>query len=403
MKCDEWYRIPLSEICDIIMGQSPNGEDCNTSGIGLPLLNGPTEFGTFYPTPVQWTTDKKKECECADLLFCVRGSTTGRMNWADQSYAIGRGLAAIRHKHGVEYRHFVKGLIDYILPSILNATTGSTFPNVSKDLLSNIAISVPPLPEQHAIAATLSCLDDKIELNNRMNKTLEEMAQAIFKSWFVNFEPFQDGEFVDSELGRIPKGWRLGTLPDLGTVVGGSTPSKANQDFYTQESIAWITPKDLSIQKTKFIVHGEIDITENGLKNSSAKLMPKGTVLFSSRAPIGYLAIAAGEVCTNQGFKSVVPHANIGSPYVYFFLKSNLSMIEGRATGSTFKEVSSAIMKSVPALIPPDDILQRFTTICTPSFSQQLELERENSKISQIRDTLLPKLMSGEIRVPTNS
>ena len=129
----------------------------------------------------------------------------------------------------------------------------------------------------------------------------------------------------------------------MGTVIGGSTPSKARPEYYTKNGIAWITPKDLSINRSKFITHGESDITELGLKNSSATVMPEGTVLFSSRAPIGYIAIAAGNITTNQGFKSVVPNAEIGTAYVYYYLKQNLSMIERLASGSTFKEVSGVV------------------------------------------------------------
>ena len=197
-------------------------------------------------------------------------------------------------------------------------------PNLNTSILSQVPFSFPEYEEQRAIAATLSALDDKIELNNRINKTLEEMAQALFKHWFVDFEfpdengqPYKSGggEMEGSELGLIPKGWKVGVISDLGQVVGGSTPSKANNDYYTDGGIPWITPKDLSVNRDKYIGRGAIDITEAGLRNSSAQVMPKGTVLFSSRAPIGYIAIAKNNVTTNQGFKSVVPHAGVSSEF----------------------------------------------------------------------------------------
>ncbi len=191
----------------------------------------------------------------------------------------------------------------------------------------------------------------------------------------------------------------MGTISDLGTVVGGSTPSKGKSEYYSESGIAWITPKDLSINKSKFISHGENDITELGLKNSSATIMPEGTVLFSSRAPIGYIAIAAGEVTTNQGFKSVVPKLEIGTAFVYFFLKHNLSIIEGMASGSTFKEVSGTTMKNIPAVIPDTETLSRFNDFCTPIFAQQRVLEEQNQSLAALRDSLLPKLMSGELDV----
>lgn len=284
--------------------------------------------------------------------------------------------------------------------NLAELNVGTAVPSLTTAVLNEVLINIPPLPEQKAIADTLSCLDDKIELNNKINKNLEEQAQAIFKSWFVDFEPFQDGEFVDSELGKIPKGWRVGTLGNLGNIVGGSTPPKSKEEYYTNNGISWITPKDLSNNKNKFIDKGAMDITELGLKNSSAKIMPKDTVLFSSRAPIGYIAISKNEITTNQGFKSIVPNDNIGREYVYCFLKENISEIENRATGSTFKEVSGSIMKGIPAIIPDDNSLNLFSLKCKCLFDEQSEIEQQNKILVGIRDTLLPKLMSGEVRVP---
>ena len=200
----------------------------------------------------------------------------------------------------------------------------------------------------------------------------------------------------------MPEDWRRGTIADLGTVVGGSTPSKAKAEYYTMDGIAWITPKDLSLDKSKFIYRGENDITELGLRSCSASIMPEGTVLFSSRAPIGYIAIAAGEVTTNQGFKSVVPNPEIGTAFVYYFLNFNLSVIEGMASGSTFKEVSGSTMKRVPALIPDAGILSEFNARCGAIFAQQRALEAQNRALSALRDELLPVLMSGEIAVAEN-
>jgi type I restriction enzyme S subunit len=216
------------------------------------------------------------------------------------------------------------------------------------------------------------------------------MAQAIFKNWFVDFEPWG---------GEMPTDWREATISDLGDVIGGSTPSKAKLEYYTKHGIAWITPKDLSVNKNKFIAHGADDISELGFRNSSTQLMPRGTVLFSSRAPIGYIAIASNEVCTNQGFKSIVPKETIGTAFIYYFLIENLQTIENMASGSTFKEISGTSMKSIPAVIPDDDILRRFQDECTPIFEKQELLEAENIRLASLRDTLLPRLMSGELSV----
>lgn len=183
---NDWQLGILNDIANVTMGQSPKGDTCNNVGQGFPLLNGPTEFSVKYPHPVQYTTDGKRFCKVDEILFCVRGSTTGKMNWADQEYAIGRGIASIHHKQGYKYRYFIKGILDYYLPSLLLSATGSTFPNISREQLENLEIIIPPLPEQQAIAGVLSSLDDKIDLLHRQNKTLEALAQTLFRHWFVD-------------------------------------------------------------------------------------------------------------------------------------------------------------------------------------------------------------------------
>lgn len=217
-----------------------------------------------------------------------------------------------------------------------------------------------------------------------LNKNLEVQAQVYF---------------IDRFIANADPAWPQGTLSDLGTVVGGGTPSKKHPEYYSEHGIPWITPKDLSVDKSKFISHGENDISDIGFSNSSATKMPEGTVLFSSRAPIGYIAIASNAVTTNQGFKSVIPNTNVGTAFLYFFLKQVLPTIEGMASGSTFKEISGSGMKSVPAVIPDNETLRMFSEFCKPLFEQQAMLEAENRRLSGIRDALLPKLMSGEIDV----
>lgn len=255
---------------------------------------------------------------------------------------------------------------------------------VQKDVIANLELSIPSYEEQKKIGQLLKILDDKIQLNNSINKNLEAQAQAYFIDQFVvNADPT----------------WPQGTLSDLGTVVGGGTPSKKHPEYYCEHGIPWITPRDLSVDKSKFISHGENDISDLGFSNSSATKMPEGTILFSSRAPIGYIAIASNTVTTNQGFKSVIPNINVGTAFVYYFLKQALPTIEGMASGSTFKEISGSGMKSVHAIIPDNETLHKFSEFCKPLFKQQAVMEAENRRLSGIRDALLPKLMSGEIDV----
>lgn len=282
---------------------------------------------------------------------------------------------------------------------IATHSSGTTVHHTSPKGIGNYVFKLPPLDDQRRIASILSSLDRKIELNNKINADLEEMAQAIFKNWFVDFEPFKDGKFVDSELGMIPEGWKVGRLDEIADVVGGSTPSKAKPEYYTQKGIAWLTPKDLSNHPAVYTSRGVIDITEEGYNSTSTKLMPKGTILFTSRAPIGYISIAQNDICTNQGFKSLVPK-KAGTCFLYCFLKYVTPEIEKKSTGSTFKEASGSLMKSLQVIMPEQKVFEDFETIVSPLFARIESLEKENSRLSLLRDTLLPRLMSGELEVP---
>ena len=244
-----------------------------------------------------------------------------------------------------------------------------------------IVFDVPAIGVQKKIVSLLESFRLKIEKNAAINRNLQEQAQAYFD------ELFDTNEGLD------------GTLSDVGTIVAGGTPSKARPEYYTENGIAWITPKDLSVDRSVFIYHGENDISDLGYSKSSATKMPEGTVLFSSRAPIGYIAIAGNEVTTNQGFKSVVPNEDVGTAYIYFLLKKLLPIIESMASGSTFKEISGSAMKMVPISIPDKDSLKDFNAFCMPLFEEIKRLEQEAKRLSSLRDALLPKLMSGELDV----
>ena len=262
--------------------------------------------------------------------------------------------------------------------------SASAVPGINRNTVHKEIVRFPDFETQQKIASVLSTIDKKIAVNKAINDNLEQQAATYFQELFIN---------------NANPMWQISTISDLGTVVGGSTPSKTKPEYYTNNGIAWITPKDLSINKSKFISHGENDITELGLKNSSATVMPKGTVLFSSRAPIGYIAIASNEVTTNQGFKSVIPYSEIGTAFVYFFLKHSLPVIESAASGSTFKEISGSAMKNIPAIIPDRNTVDQFNSFCAPIFAQQKILEEQNHSLAMLRDSLLPKLMSGAIDI----
>lgn len=197
----------------------------------------------------------------------------------------------------------------------------------------------------------------------------------------------------------MPEDWEITTLDDMGDIIGGATPSKEHPEYYTKcgSGIAWLTPKDLSETRAKFTSHGNDDITDLGYAKCSAKLMPKGSIMFSSRAPIGYVSIALNEICTNQGFKSFVPK-KVGTAFAYYLLKYLTPEIENKSTGSTFKEASGSLMKSLKVFLPTSEILNGFEEACKPIFDRQMECEAESTRLAALRDALLPKLMSGELK-----
>ena len=394
----ETYRI-ADLIDEIAMG--PFGSNIKVSCFvdsGVPVLNGSNLEGfslsekTFrYVTREKADSLNKANAHRGDIVITHRG-TLGQIVFIPQDSKYDRYVTS---QSQFRVRCNDKVLPEYLVyyfhtpigqHKLLSNASQVGVPALARpsSTFQQIEVVLPELSIQKRVVEIISTIQKKIVNNQELNDNLEQKAQSYFQELFV--------DNADPE-------WAIGTISDLGTVVGGSTPSKAKPEYYTESGIAWITPKDLSINKSKFVSHGENDITELGLKNSSAAIMPEGTVLFSSRAPIGYIAIAAGEVTTNQGFKSVVPKPEIGTPFVYFFLKNTLPVIEGMASGSTFKEVSGSTMKNVPAVIPDAETLAKFSDFCAPIFAQQRILEEQNQSLATLRDNLLPKLMSGEIDV----
>ena len=329
-----WKEYKLGDICTKIgSGATPKGGKEAYLGGNISLIRSQnvldftfSEDGLANINDEQANKLKNVEVKENDVLLNITGDSVARACIVPNAILparVNQHVAIIRGDNSVVLNEFILYALQYKKQYLLSISQGGGTRNaLTKKMIEDFIINLPSLPTQQKIANILSSLDDKIEVNRRINEQLEELAGALFKSWFVDFEPFKDGEFVDSELGMIPKGWKVGILSDIGEVVGGATPSKSKSEYYTDNGISWITPKDLSINKDKFISKGEIDITELGYSKCSAKMMPRGSVLFSSRAPIGYIAIAKNELCTNQGFKSVVPQL-AGTAFIYYYLKNN--------------------------------------------------------------------------------
>lgn len=294
---------------------------------------------------------------------------------------------------------------------------GVTRFGLRKDDIQRVEVPLPPLPEQRAIAHILGTLDDKIELNRRMNETLEAMARALFKSWFVDFDPvrakmegrdtdlpihiadlFPD-RLVHSELGEIPEEWSISTIGEEVSVVGGSTPSTKDRSLWDGE-INWATPKDLSVLSAPVLLETARLISDAGLSKISSGLLPQGVVLLSSRAPIGYLAIAEIPVAVNQGFIAMKCESRLSNMFVWLWTQENIDTILQNANGSTFQEISKRNFRPLNIVVPKLDVLSAFDKRVRLLYERIVKNQHESRTLATLRDALLPKLVSGEVRVP---
>ncbi len=359
---------------------------------------------------------KRSRLRKDDLLFSIAGAYLGKVaivRDCDVPANTNQAVGIVRLKHDrvdIDYAYYFYSQ-KHIVLYINNLSAQSSQPNLNLDLLSRLPFDLRVLEDQQKIAAVLSALDAKIACNNRINAKLETMAKTLYDYWFVQFDfPDANGKPYKSSGGKmvynpilkreIPAGWEDGTLDDLGQIVGGSTPTTEDPDNFTANGTPWITPYDLSgNQGNKFITRGAQDVSDEGIKDASLKKHPAGTVLLSSRAPIGYMAIARGELTTNQGFKSFIPTNGYSTALIYYTVKNSLKTIKLYASGSTFKEVSASVLKTVKITQPASSVVDQFTESVESVFKRQDLLEQENQQLTQLCDWLLPMLMNGQITV----
>lgn len=303
--------------------------------------------------------------------------------------------------------------------AFLRFASGTTHQTIYFPEVKAFHLAMPSLQVQQSIADVLGVLDDRIVLLRQTNATLESIAQALFKSWFIDFDPVRakaqgrepEGmdaataaqfptEFEESALGLIPKGWSAQPIGDLVEAVGGSTPDTKNATFWEPAVHHWTSPKDLSGATAPVLLHTERMVSQAGLAKVSSGLLPTGTLLMSSRAPIGYLSVTQIPVAINQGYIAMLPGGRLPPLYLYFWCLANMDTIKGRANGSTFMEISKKVFRPIPALVPPEALVQSFVELAGVLFARLVENERQARALSELRDTLLPRLISGKLRLP---
>ena len=394
---------------------------------GVPVIRGQNMGGRWVSGEFVFVSEQKAQslesnlARPGDIVFTQRG-TIGQVSLVPRvpfdRYLVSQSQMKLTANSEIADSAFLYYVFstdeqqDYIRQHAIQ--TG--VPHTNLGILRSTPILLPSLSEQRAIAHILGTLDDKIELNRRMNETLEAMARALFKSWFVDFDPvrakaegrdpglpkpladlFPDS-FEDSELGEIPKGWKVGAIGELAEVGGGGTPSTTEQSYWNEGIHHWVTPKDLSGLSVPVLLDTERRITDAGLAKISSGLLPKGTVLLSSRAPIGYLAVAEIPVAINQGFIAMKAKPGISNLFLWLWASVAHDEIVSRANGSTFLEISKTNFRPILVVTPSADIMQKFDHLARPLYERIVECAREAHMLATLRDTLLPKLISGKLR-----
>lgn len=282
--------------------------------------------------------------------------------------------------------------------AMANYVSGSALPRIILSDFKKMKIAIcSNLESQKQIASVLSAYDSQIENNQKRIKLLEQMAENLYKEWFVRFR-FPGYETAEFE-GGVPKGWKYELIKKLGQIVGGGTPSTSIPEYWDGD-IPWLSPVDLSNNQRVYVKQGKSSITKLGMQKSSTKLLPVNTVLLSSRAPVGYVALAANPICTNQGFKSVICNENCVLPYyLFFFFKQNTEVLKSFASGATFPELSASTLGKIKVIVPPISIQKNFTSLLKPVITQMGFLYDQNDLLTTQRDLLLPRLMSGKLSI----
>lgn len=267
---------------------------------------------------------------------------------------------------------------------IVTTASGSTVKHTSPNRIYDFKVNLPPISTQQKVANILDSIDEKIELNHQINETLEQMGQTLFRHYFID----------NPEAGN----WEAVKIGKLVNIKGGGTPSTKNNDFWDGD-ILWSSPRDLTGVNDAFLLDTNKKITKKGLVKVSSGLLPKSTLLLSSRAPIGYVALAGQPLAINQGYIAFLPEAKLSNHFMYFWLKHNMDRIKGAANGSTFMEISKSAFRNITTLLPDEKILKQFDKYAMCYFEQMRNNQEEIKTLTTLRDIILPRLIDGRVKV----
>lgn len=397
----EWKTYRLGKICkNVCSGGTPKSTESSYYGGNIPWLN--TKEVNFCRidktektiTDSGFQNSSTKWVEKNSVIVAMYGATAAKVavnmiplttNQACCNLTIDPNLADFR---------FVYFYLCYKYTSLAALANGGAQQNLNAQRIKDFYITLPPLEEQKRIADILWSLDDKIELNRRINANLEAQAQALFRSWFVDFEPFRDGPFVDSELGKIPQGWKVGNYTDIVEIKGGGTPKTGIQEYW-DGTIPFFSPKDVGA--SCFVLDTEKHITAKGLENCNSSLFQTNTVFITARGTVGKVVMTGTEMAMNQTNYALLGKQNISQYYVYHITRQLVTRLLKKANGAVFNAITTRDFTSEQIIIPPFSTIRQFSDVVKPIYENILLNDVQSNRLSALRDILLPKLMAGEI------
>jgi type I restriction enzyme S subunit len=407
MRDDSWPELRIKDLGEVFTGRTPSTEH-------------PAYFGDDYPfiTPSDMhqgkyarATQRSVSHEGAELLKRVRlpansvcvsciGWQMGEAIMTDKPSFTNQQINAIVPNSKVDPSFLYYSLLPRKQELLsLGATIGARTPILKKSAFCDLKVRIPTLPVQRRIAGILSAHDDLIDNNNRRISILDEMAHQIYREWFIEFRfpGHEKAKFSEYHGGELPSGWERMRVGDAFEVLGGATPSTKEPAYWDAGTIPWFSPSDLTRSRRMFLSEGEKKITLSGLENCSARLFPPYSVMMTSRATLGVLAINRDHACTNQGFITCIPNDRITCPHLYLWLAASAAELEMLGTGATFKEITKRAFKEYGVVLAPPDIERLFFERTWPLLQMIETLEAQNENLRLTRDLLLPKLLSGEL------
>jgi len=390
----KWRTYRLGEIATVTMGQSPRGSSYNRNHEGLPLLNGPTEFGDKYPTPLQWTTETTKLANPGDILVCVRGNTLGRTNIANDVYCIGRGLAAIRSSEDRSHQEFLEIQIQFLATELLKRSAGSTFPSISSAQIKDFEIITPPLAEQLRIAAEVRSQLADIEEFKLASKSRQNAVQALRRSIEHN-EFHVDPISIGVPPTSPPCGWRWRRLTDLARLESGHTPSRKRPDWWGGD-IPWIALPDIRALDGRVAMETARNTNEEGIANSSARVLPVDTIVVSRDVVVGFATILGNPMATSQHFVNWICGAEIEPRFLLHAFRASKDYLASQASGAIHQTLYMPAVKDFHLCLPDLPEQRRIAAALDESLAaQQTLLDASRRELAAIE--ALPAAILREI------